>query len=535
MYASMIANMDMNIGRILNTLARLNIEENTFVFFTSDNGPEYDAGSPGPYQGRKRFLTEGGIRVPAIVQWKGKIAASSKSNRFAVNTDVFPTLIDVIGHKMPSHVRVDGLSMLPMLLEDSPLTALRKTLVRNGDERVVLWYTHCIDYPKFTAAWSHGYKLLWNDYEGRRGKNMPPVWRVYDMVHDELETTNLLPTLLEGCKDIKKSSSSMSANSSVIQWKHDQSNSTKEALVLFLRYLQLEMHFFKYEGELDWLLYHDNKPAVTSPTCVTRTIYDAESLGWGASINLPHFCGESLMMEQTRGCSCTLEDCSAQWTDASRGAWTNPTFTGLTHFAPVKGSRLNHLKSFLQWTKFQDLCTGVSMVSSVDSLSRSSEKVVSTNEHHACVHNHWQNFDSTKTLFPAPQLQKEDGKVVEYSRGDFFGSNWDRLCHARVHFNIATNSYYPTVATCAYDTPLRTLNHPGMSRPLNVCPESFSKLFDVNKQANHVDDTIMLAALHWIFSGHSKLVILFSVHICSWHVFGCYYRRTRHVRFSACR
>jgi arylsulfatase A-like enzyme len=68
----MIANMDYNIGRLLALLDKLGIAEQTLVFFTSDNGPENDAGSPGPFKGRKRLLTEGGIRIPAIAQWSGR-------------------------------------------------------------------------------------------------------------------------------------------------------------------------------------------------------------------------------------------------------------------------------------------------------------------------------------------------------------------------------------------------------------------------------------------------------------------------------
>ena len=63
--------MDYNIGRLVSLVDSLGIAENTLIFFTSDNGPENEAGSAGPFKGRKRLLAEGGMRVPAIAQWTG--------------------------------------------------------------------------------------------------------------------------------------------------------------------------------------------------------------------------------------------------------------------------------------------------------------------------------------------------------------------------------------------------------------------------------------------------------------------------------
>ena len=83
-YASMISNMDVNIGNVLDTLDELHISENTLVIFTSDNGPEPGQGTGGSFKGSKRELREGGIRVPAMVQWKGKIAPGITSDKFVL-------------------------------------------------------------------------------------------------------------------------------------------------------------------------------------------------------------------------------------------------------------------------------------------------------------------------------------------------------------------------------------------------------------------------------------------------------------------
>eukprot|EP01033_Poteriospumella_lacustris_P005319 gene5320-3796_t len=100
--------MDENIGRILDEVEALRLAEDTLIFFTSDNGPEMDVGSPGPYRGHKRLVTEGGIRIPAIASWKGKIAPSSTTDAFLLTTDLFPTFVAAAKAQMPSNIRIDG-------------------------------------------------------------------------------------------------------------------------------------------------------------------------------------------------------------------------------------------------------------------------------------------------------------------------------------------------------------------------------------------------------------------------------------------
>lgn len=114
-YASMISNMDENIGRLIRHVDDLGIGSDTLIVFTSDNGPENEAGSPGPFKGRKRTLMEGGIRVPCIVRWKDHINPGLTKSHFAINTDLFPTFVQVARGSMPWHAMVDGISILPMI------------------------------------------------------------------------------------------------------------------------------------------------------------------------------------------------------------------------------------------------------------------------------------------------------------------------------------------------------------------------------------------------------------------------------------
>ena len=94
--------------------------DDTFVFFTSDNGPEGNGtsgrtrGSTGGLRGRKRATHEGGIRVPGIVRWPGKVKAGSVSDTPVIGSDVFPTICNVVGIPLPDDRTIDGTSLLPL-------------------------------------------------------------------------------------------------------------------------------------------------------------------------------------------------------------------------------------------------------------------------------------------------------------------------------------------------------------------------------------------------------------------------------------
>jgi arylsulfatase A-like enzyme len=119
-HAAMITYLDAQVGRVLEKLAALGLDERTIVFFTSDNGPHREGGadpeffhSSGPLRGFKRALYEGGIRVPMIVRYPGKIAPGTSDQVWAF-WDVLPTLAELAGAKAPEGL--DGISMVPALL-----------------------------------------------------------------------------------------------------------------------------------------------------------------------------------------------------------------------------------------------------------------------------------------------------------------------------------------------------------------------------------------------------------------------------------
>ena len=118
--AAMITRMDRSVGRILALLKQLDLADNTIVFFTSDNGPSYGPGDPtffkasGGLRGVKASLYEGGIRVPMIVRWPGKVHAGSINSHPWYFADVMPTLAELGGTKPPKGI--DGVSVVPALL-----------------------------------------------------------------------------------------------------------------------------------------------------------------------------------------------------------------------------------------------------------------------------------------------------------------------------------------------------------------------------------------------------------------------------------
>lgn len=114
-YRSMVTDMDRAIGIILDSLQEMNIERDTLVVFLSDNGPEDGTSTGSKLRGQKRDLYEGGVRVPAIFQWVDTIPAGNSISTFAVGTDLFPTFLDASGMEKPSNVRLDGVSLLPVL------------------------------------------------------------------------------------------------------------------------------------------------------------------------------------------------------------------------------------------------------------------------------------------------------------------------------------------------------------------------------------------------------------------------------------
>ena len=123
-YAAMVSYFDEQVGKLIEKLKEMDLYEHTLIVFTSDNGPTFNGGADSPwfnsgglfkseYGWGKCFLHEGGIRVPAIFSWPGKIAPGSESALICGFQDVMPTLAELVSQPCPE---TDGISMLPTLL-----------------------------------------------------------------------------------------------------------------------------------------------------------------------------------------------------------------------------------------------------------------------------------------------------------------------------------------------------------------------------------------------------------------------------------
>ena len=161
-FASQVKAVDVNVGRIMAKLKELGIDDNTIVIFTSDQGSVTNSqqriSSSQPYRLGKSWLFEGGIRVPFIVRWPGKIPAGQVSDLITYNTDLFPTLLDLADLPLIPERHVDGVSIKqelfgqPMQL-DRPYywvytshqmerQAYNCIAYREGDYKLIHWYEH---------------------------------------------------------------------------------------------------------------------------------------------------------------------------------------------------------------------------------------------------------------------------------------------------------------------------------------------------------------------------------------------------------
>ena len=114
-YAAMIEAMDIAIGKVLKSLDDLNIAQETLVIFTSDNGPFGGVGDASPLRADKGHLYEGGIRVPLIVRWPGKVEAGAVEETPVILTDLHPTILSATGLDLNSTIPNDGHNLLPLL------------------------------------------------------------------------------------------------------------------------------------------------------------------------------------------------------------------------------------------------------------------------------------------------------------------------------------------------------------------------------------------------------------------------------------
>ena len=126
-FAAMIATLDENVGRLLTAVENLNLTKNTLIIFTSDNGGIRDISYQNPLRAGKGSYYEGGIRVPLIIRWPGKVAEGSHCEVPVTNLDFYPTFQSILGKKSG-----------PTLLDGDDITSLLHG--KNMPERTLYWH-----------------------------------------------------------------------------------------------------------------------------------------------------------------------------------------------------------------------------------------------------------------------------------------------------------------------------------------------------------------------------------------------------------
>mgnify|MGYP003640950463 CR=1 FL=1 len=117
-YYAMISNIDDNVGRLVSALKELHMLDDTLLIFMTDNGPAPN-GFSGGLRGKKTMPYEGGVRSPFYVHWPARLSPGEKSAKIAAHIDVFPTILEAAGIELPSGLKIDGRSILPLLSSDS--------------------------------------------------------------------------------------------------------------------------------------------------------------------------------------------------------------------------------------------------------------------------------------------------------------------------------------------------------------------------------------------------------------------------------
>jgi arylsulfatase A-like enzyme len=113
-YYAAVTCMDAAIGELVKTLREIGQDKNTLIVFQSDNGGSGNGGNP-PLRGQKSTMWEGGLRVPFIAWWPGKLPAGVVTDEFLTSLELMPTFASVSGAKTPAGVKLDGFDMLPIL------------------------------------------------------------------------------------------------------------------------------------------------------------------------------------------------------------------------------------------------------------------------------------------------------------------------------------------------------------------------------------------------------------------------------------
>lgn len=192
-YAAMIESLDENVGKILDSLDKKGIAENTLIVFTSDNGGLATAGgSPtcnAPLAEGKGWMYEGGTREPLLIRWPGKIKAESKCEIPVTTPDFYPTFLEAAGLPLKPEQHVDGESIMPLLKDEDKL-----------DREAIYWH-----YPHYAnQGGTPGCSMRMGDYKLIRffEDNRHELYNLCEDISEENDLSKQMPELLAQMKQM---------------------------------------------------------------------------------------------------------------------------------------------------------------------------------------------------------------------------------------------------------------------------------------------------------------------------------------------
>ena len=198
-FAAMMSAMDDAVGRVLAKLREIKQEENTLVWFFSDNGGPTQATTSGngPLRGVKATTLEGGVRVPFCVQWKGKLPAGKTYEHPIIQLDILPTSLAAAGSKTDPAWKLDGVNLLPFLTGEN----------KGRPHDVIYW--------RFGEQWAirkADWKLVASRIDGKEPK-------LFDLAEDIGEAKDLATTHPEKVKELKTAWDAWNAEQEEPRWR----------------------------------------------------------------------------------------------------------------------------------------------------------------------------------------------------------------------------------------------------------------------------------------------------------------------------
>ena len=178
-FAAMLSNLDDSVGEVLGKLKAEGLDENTLIFFISDNGgPTKELTSSNlPLRGGKGEVYEGGIRIPYLARWKGRLPAGKVYEKPVISLDIYATAAALANASLPRNTRIDGVNLMPYLIGEKAAS--------EDPHDVLFWRL-----GRRTAIRSGDWKLLRNP-----GRNQSADWQLYDLSVDISEEKNLAQSM----------------------------------------------------------------------------------------------------------------------------------------------------------------------------------------------------------------------------------------------------------------------------------------------------------------------------------------------------